>query len=526
MTNQTPPEQTPTDKARPPAVEMRGIVKTFPGVLAVNEADFIVGQSEIHALLGENGAGKSTLMSILAGRLTPDAGVVRLFGRRLKPGSPKAAIEAGLGMVYQHLKLVPSLTVTENLLLGRDRGKFKAEASALSDRVVELGEKFGLPVDPAAPVWRLSLGERQRVEILRLLLFEAKVLVLDEPTAILTPLETKELFKALKNLREMGRSIVFISHKMDEVMELSDRVTVLNRGKDTARMEIKDATKQDLARLMIASDWEPPKIITKPPDEARLRHPVVELQKVTVKDALGVTRLDRVDLNIYPGEVLGVAGVAGNGQRELAEVCTGSLNPSQGRIVMAGKDMTQAGPAEFIAAGVGFVPEDRHGSGCVTGLNLIENLLLKDYRADRFSKGQWINWKAAKQNATDLIKAYDVRPPDPLARAGALSGGNLQKLLLARELSRKPKLVVAAYPLRGLDLASAGFVQQVLNRHRDDGGAVLFIGEDLDSLLEASDRVVVLFRGRIMGIFPNRNLSPEKLGLLMAGDEQQSGASA
>ena len=235
-----------------------------------------------------------------------------------------------------------------------------------------------------------------------------------------------------------------------------------------------------------------------------------------------MTRLDRVDLNIYPGEVLGVAGVAGNGQRELAEVCTGSLNPSQGRIMMAGKDMTQAGPAEFIAAGVGFVPEDRHGSGCVTGLNLIENLLLKDYRADRFSKGQWINWKAAKQNATELIEAYDVRPPDPLARAGALSGGNLQKLLLARELSRKPKLVVAAYPLRGLDLASAGFVQQVLNRHRDDGGAVLFIGEDLDSLLEASDRVVVLFRGRIMGIFPNRNLSPEKLGLLMAGESQPS----
>ena len=284
MTNQTPPQQTPpgpgpTDLSRPPAVEMRGIVKTFPGVLAVNQADFVVGQGEIHALLGENGAGKSTLMSILAGRLTPDAGTVRLFGRPLKPGSPKAAIGAGLGMVYQHLKLVPSLTVAENLLLGRDRGKFRIDASVLSDRVAQLGDKFGLPVDPAAPVWRLSLGERQRVEILRLLLFEAKALVLDEPTAILTPLETKELFKALKNLREMGRSIVFISHKMDEVMELSDRVTVLNRGKDTARMEIRDATKQDLARLMIASDWEPPKIITKPPDEAHLRHPVVETEQ-------------------------------------------------------------------------------------------------------------------------------------------------------------------------------------------------------------------------------------------------------
>ncbi len=508
----------------PPAVNMQGIVKRFPGVMAVDGVDFAVAQGEIHALLGENGAGKSTLMQVLSGRLVPEDGRVELFGRRLKLGSPKSAIAAGVGMVYQHIKLVPSLTVAENMLLGRQRNRLKLNTKDIAARLDELGRRYELAVEPEVKVWRLSLGERQRVEILRLLLFEARILVLDEPTTILTALETVDLFKALKHLRDQGRSIIFISHKLDEVMHLADRITVLNRGRRVTTIDAAETDKQSLARLMIASDWTPTPLRRKQPSIDRAEPPILKITDLSVQDDMGLTRLDGANLEVRAGEVMGVAGVAGNGQRELAEACTGVRAPQGGRIEVGGKDLTGLDSGAFIEAGVGFVPEDRQGAGCVTGLNLVENLMLKDYRAERFQRGIWLDWTKARLQAEELIEAYDIRPPDPLAKAGALSGGNLQKLLLARELNRKPKLIVAAYPLRGLDLASASFVQQVLNRHRDEGGAVLFIGEDLDSLLEVSDRVAVLFRGKIMGVFPNDNLSPEKLGLLMAGEADNGGA--
>ncbi len=497
---------------------MEGIVKRFPGVLAVDGVDFRVGQGEIHALLGENGAGKSTLMQVLSGRLVPEEGRVRLSGESIKLGSPKAAINRGIGMVYQRFKLVPSLTVAENLLLGREMGKLRLNTAALAGRIAGLSQRFNLPVDPAAKIWRLSMGERQRVEILRLLLFQARILILDEPTTILTPIETVDLFAALKQLREDGCSIIFISHKLDEVLELSDKISILNRGRMKATLKREEADKNSLARLMIASDWEPDTVRLRAPRCGPALEPAIELKGVGAEDEQGIVKLEKVDLTINCGEILGVAGVAGNGQRELAEICCGVRKPEQGRVVVKGRDLTGRGPARFIEAGVGFVPEDRHGSGCVVDLNLTENLMLKDYRAARFQQGLWLNWKAARKRAEELIENYDVRPPDPEARAGALSGGNLQKLLLARELSRDPKLIVAAYPLRGLDLASAGFVQSVLSKHRDQGGAVLFIGEDLDSLLEVADRVAVLFRGRIMGLFDNEGLDPRELGLLMAGE--------
>ncbi len=501
---------------------MEGIVKRFPGVLAVDKVDFRVGQGEIHALLGENGAGKSTLMQVLSGRLVPEEGRVLLDGRSIKLGSPKTAIAQGVGMVYQRFKLVPSLSVVENLLLGRETGSLRLKVGELAERIRHLGRKFNLPVDPAAKIWQLSMGERQRVEILRLLLFEARILILDEPTTILTPIETVDLFAALKQLKSDGRSIVFISHKLDEVLELSDKISILNRGRMKAVINRAEADKKSLARLMIASDWEPDAVRLGPSKCDTSVAPAIELKGVKALDDQGLTKLDDLDLSIYCGEVLGVAGVAGNGQRELAEICCGVRQPAGGNVLLNGKDLTGHGPDKFIKAGVGFVPEDRHGSGCVVGLNLTENLMLKDYRASRFQKGLWLNWKAARKQAEELIKNYDIRPPDPEAKAGSLSGGNLQKLLLARELSRNPKLIVAAYPLRGLDLASAGFVQSVLSKHRDQGGAVLFIGEDLDSLLEVADRVAVLFRGKIMGLFPNQGLDPHKLGLLMAGESMDS----
>lgn len=497
---------------------MVGIVKRFPGVLAVDGVDFTVERGEIHALLGENGAGKSTLMQVLSGRLMPEEGWVSLFGQRLNPGEPKAAIEAGLGMVYQKFMLVPSLSVAENLLLGRQSG-LGLDTAAISAAITDLGKRFGLEVDPSAKIWQLSVGERQRVEILRLLLFEARVLILDEPTAILTPQEAEELFKALIQLRDQDRSVVFISHKMDEVMALADRVTVLSRGRKKVTVDADQTDKHALARLMVEGDWEPGAGTAKTACATGEERPVVKLENVTVSGDLGLTSLDGLDLQVRAGEVLGIAGVAGNGQKELAEVCCGVRRPESGRVLIDDREMTGRGPADFIKAGVGFIPEDRHGAGCVDILSLVENLMLKDYREERFRRGIWLNWNEARKRAGELLEAYDVRPPNPDAAAGALSGGNLQKLLLARELAREPKLVVAAYPLRGLDLASAGFVRSVLTNHARSGGAVLFIGEDLEALLEVSDRLVVLFRGKVMADLPNDGLSPERLGLYMAGEK-------
>jgi ABC-type uncharacterized transport system ATPase subunit len=501
------------------AIEMKGITKRFPGVLALDKVDFEVALGEIHALLGENGAGKSTLMSVLSGRLTPDEGSVHIMGRSLPLGMPRASIKAGVGMVYQHFKLAAALSVAENLLLGKNQGSWRLGVNQISQKVLELGEEFDLPVDPAAKLWQLSLGEWQRVEIIRLLLSQANILVLDEPTTILTGLETQKLFAALKRLKGQGKAVVFISHKLDEVLGLTDKVTVLTRGTNKACVESECTDKAALARLMIDSDYEISSVKNREPVSPGNKPPVLQLKGLTACCERGTTRLDAMDLMINPGEVLGVAGVAGNGQRELTEVCCGLRQPSGGSISINGKDLTGKEPRHFIEAGVGFVPEDRQEAGSVGLFNLVENLMLKDYQEPRFQKGIWLNWGKARDEAKELIKKYDVRPPDPDASAGSLSGGNLQKLLLAREVSRHPALIVAAYPLRGLDLASASFVQSSLGKFRDQGGSVMFIGEDLDALLEISDRMVVLFRGRIMGEFINQGLSMEKLGLLMAGED-------
>ncbi len=500
------------------AIDMKGITKRFPGVLALSEVDFEVRTGEIHALLGENGAGKSTLMSVLSGRLTPDSGYMRILGKTIPPGQPRASIKAGVGMVYQHFQLAGALTVAENLLLGRNRGSLGLQVKEISKRILELGKEYDLPVDPGAKLWQLSLGEWQRVEIIRLLLSDSKVLILDEPTTILTGIETEKLFAALKLLRDQGRAVVFISHKMDEVMELAGRVTVLAHGRNKACVETRDSDKKSLARLMMDTDLDVSGLSCDPPKIPAGGHNALELSGLRACCDRGQVRLDGVDLTIAPGEVLGVAGVAGNGQRELAEVCCGLRQPTAGTVTINGNPLTGKEPRKFIDAGVGFVPEDRQESGSVRDFNLVENLMLKDYQADRFRQGIWLNWTKARREAAELLKEYDVRPPNPNAEAGALSGGNLQKLLLARELNRKPALIVAAYPLRGLDLASASFVQAALRRFRDQGGSVLFIGEDLDALLEVSDRVVVLFRGKIMGEFCNEGLNVEELGLLMAGE--------
>lgn len=503
------------------AVDMRGIVKRFPGVLALAGLDFQAAAGEIHALVGENGAGKSTLMSVLAGRLVPDEGSISLGGKTMPPGSPKAAIKAGLGMVYQHFKLIPSLSVAENLLLGWQHGGLKLNRTQLEERISELGRRFNLEVSPKAKLWQLSMGERQRVEILRLLLLDAKVLVFDEPTTILTPLETKDLFQALKKMRDQGRTVIFISHKLDEVLDLADSITVLRRGKRVETLERNCADEDTLARLMMAADWQPLSYDVKQASESA-EPPLFKLQGVSAKDDQGLLRLADIDLELPPGQILGVAGVAGNGQPELAEICSGAKKPCQGSITLMGQELAGYGPHRFTAAGVGYVPEDRQHDGSIASLNLVENMLLKHYRGREFGRGLWLDWAAAQQFTSAMIQKYDIRPAAPQATAESLSGGNLQKLLLARELAKKPKLLIAAYPLRGLDLASANFVEKTLRNYADQGGAVLLISEDLEYLRNISDRIMVLFRGRNMGVFANRELDLDRVGLLMAGREAVS----
>lgn len=480
--------------------------------------DFQVGRGEIHALVGENGAGKSTLMQVLSGRLVPEEGEVSILGRRMPKGSPKAAIEAGLGMVYQHFKLAPSLTVVENLLLGRQMNSFRLKLDDLAQKVEALGKEYKLEVPPHTQVWKLSMGERQRVEILRLLLYDARVLVFDEPTTILTPQETLDLVKALRFMRDQGRSVVFISHKLEEVLDLADRITILRQGRAVTTLNRGEADKESLAGLMIAGEWE--QVSYRAGQGQRDEHaPLLELEDVSVRDDQGILRLKDLDLSLRPGEILGVAGVAGNGQRELADVCCGARTAEKGSVKVKGRDLTNKGPFAYIKAGVGYVPEDRHTDGSIGILNLMENLMLKGVLDRRFKRGPWLDWPAGKKHTESLILEYDIRPPDPKATAGSLSGGNLQKLLLARELDQKPKILVAAYPLRGLDLASASFVEKVLRNHADQGGAVLLISEDASQMLNIADRFVVLFRGSTKGPFGNGELNPTQIGLLMAGEE-------
>ncbi|MBA2311321.1 MAG: ABC transporter ATP-binding protein [Actinobacteria bacterium] len=495
-----------------PVVELRGIVKRFPGVVANHNADLVLENGEVHALLGENGAGKTTLMSILAGIYRPDAGTILLDGGPVSFRTPGHAIEAGIGMVHQHFRLVQPFTVAENVLLGAER-RFAASRSSTDQRVSELGESYGLKVDPSARVWQLSAGEQQRVGILKALFREARILILDEPTAVLTPQEATRLFETLRKMAEEGRTVVFISHKLDEVMAVADRISVLRGGEKIASVTRSETDKRALARLMVGHD------VSSKTQRADSSAAGVCLE-VRGLDALGdrgLQVLHGIDLEVRRGEVLGVAGVSGNGQRELTEVIAGIRRPSAGTVEMEGVDLTDVSPAQRIRSGLAYVPEDRLGMGLVGSMDCVSNVMLKLSGDRRFTRGPFVNSGAAEKLTHRLVDAFDVKTPSINAPVRLMSGGNIQKLLLARELSSEPKLLVASQPTAGLDVAAAQAVHDIILEERAKGVGILLISEDLDELLSLSDRILVMYEGNVMGTIDGDDAGREKIGLMMAG---------
>lgn len=505
-----------------PAFELRGITKRFPGVVANDRVTFAAMPGEVHALLGENGAGKSTLMNVLSGLYQPDEGEIFVHGRRVTFHSPRDAINAGIGMVHQHFMLVPSQTVAENIILGQQGVPLAPKMTQIAADVQRLSEQYGLPVDPRASVWQLSVGEQQRVEILKMLYRGVDILILDEPTAVLTPQETAGLFQTLREMTNVGKSIIFISHKLDEVLAIADRITVLRTGKSVATVAAKPMTKAELARLMVGREvlFQVTKAAAQP-GEPRLR-----LHKVAAVDDKKLPALRSLSLEVRAGEIVGVAGVAGNGQRELAEVIGGLRPITAGEVQIAGQLLTNAPPQAMIAAGVAYVPEDRSATGSAPNLSVAENLALKQYRAPTLGRGIWLNRRAMIQAATRLVHDYAIATPTVTTAARKLSGGNLQKVILAREIGSNPTVLIAAYPTRGLDVGAIENVRRILLQGRDQGMAVLLISEDLDEIFAMADRIVVLYEGQIMGEMAGEEADRETIGLLMAGGQRQEKVAA
>jgi len=498
---------------QPPAVEMRGITKHFPGVLANDAVDFDLAAGEIHALLGENGAGKSTLMKILFGLYQPDAGEIRLRGSPVRLRSPREALGRGVGMVFQQFMLVPSLTVAENVLLTLPSAGSRLDRRAASARVGALAARYALSVDPAARVWQLSVGEQQRVEILKLLVRNAEVLLLDEPTSVLTPQEVRDLFATLRRLAGEGRAVVIITHKLSEVMAVADRVTVLRGGRRVGTVRAGETTPRALARMMVGRDtFDQTRRDAVPPGPV-----VLAIEDLRAVGDRGAPALRGVSLSVRAGEIVGVAGVAGNGQRELGEIVAGLRRAAGGRVLLNGVDCTHASAREVRACGVGHVPEDRQGTGLAPTLSVADNLLLTEYRAPRYGRGPFLDRRAVLDHARHLMAEFGIRAAGPEAPVRTLSGGNLQRLILARELSSHPRLLLAVHPTRGLDVAGTEAVHQVLLRQRRAGVAVLLISEDLDEILLLCDRIAVLYAGEVAGMVDSGQVSAEALGLMMAG---------
>ncbi|HMS14357.1 MAG TPA: ABC transporter ATP-binding protein [Microthrixaceae bacterium] len=503
-----------TADATVPAVAMSGITKRFPGVIANHDVDFEVAVGEVHALLGENGAGKSTLSNVLTGLYHPDGGEIRLAGEVVRIGSPREALARGIGMVHQHFRLVPTFTVAENVMLGHT-GRFNRRAA--EERVAEIGEAHGLPVDPSAKIWQLSVGQQQRVEILKALERDARVLILDEPTAVLTPQEAEALFVTLRRMAAGGRSVIFISHKLDEVMAVSDRVTVLRDGTDVGVVEVATTSARDLARLMVGRD------VVFNADDGQERASVdagrivLRVRDLCAADNRGRPALNGVDLDLAAGEIVAVVGVSGNGQRELAEAICGTRRRTGGTVEVDGQPTSGRDPREMIAKGVSHVPEDRLHTGLSPSASIEENLVLKSYRRPPISAGPFVRRRAVRRNAETLIERFGVKTTGPTVSTRLLSGGNVQKVLLAREFSAAPKVLVAASPTRGLDVGAIETVRGLLLDASRSGTAVLLITEELDEALALADRVAVIYEGRIVGVVDRASADLTEIGLLMGG---------
>jgi len=503
------------------AIEMRGIVKRFPGVVANDGVQLSVRKGEIHALLGENGAGKSTLMKILFGIYHPDEGQILLDGAPVRFPGPRAAVEAGLGMVHQHFMLIPRFTVTENVILGSEGDGIALDRKSAEELVGKIAGDYGLQVDPKAKVEDLPVGMQQRVEILRALYQGSKILILDEPTALLTPQEVEELYQILERLRAAGGTIIFITHKLREVAAISDRVTVIRRGRTVGTRETRQSTAAELAELMVGR--EVLLQVNRPP--ASPGDPVLTVQNLHVRGRGSINAVDGLDLQVRRGEIVGICGVEGNGQTELVETIAGLRRPESGHIVLKGRDVTGSGPVELHRAGLSYIPEDRHHRGLVLDFTLTENVLLGNLDGEPFTIGGRIDYRASANATAAMMQQFDVRAPSVDTTARSLSGGNQQKLIIARELFRQPDVILAVQPTRGLDVGAIEFVHKQLVEERDKGKGILVVSFELDEVLDLSDRILVLYQGKIVGEFASGTVERATLGLLMGGrrlDEHQS----
>lgn len=487
---------------------MRGIVKRFPGVLANDHVNFELQGGEIHGLLGENGAGKSTLMNVLAGLYRQEAGTILVNGEPKVFSSPRDAIKSGIGMVHQHFMLVPSQSVTENILLGLDDPRFLLRLPEYDSKIAELGERFGLKVDPRAKIWQLSVGEQQRVEILKMLYRGIDVLIMDEPTAVLAPQEIEGLFVTLRAMIAQGKSVIFISHKLQEVSAIADRVSVLRRGAATASgVSSKGVSRQELARLMVGRDI----IFALDKQPSKPKGIVLEVIKVHAESDKGFPALRGISLNVRAGEIVGVAGVAGNGQSELSQVISGMRKCTQGQVLLNGDKLSNRNTLFGIQHGMAYVPEDRTHVGSAPNLSVTDNVIMKKYRKPPISKNGLLDMKAATKLANELKLAYDIIVPNVSTPVRLLSGGNLQRMILAREISGLPAFMVAVQPTRGLDVGAIEGVHRLLLAQREAGAAVLLVSEELEELLSLCDRVYVIYEGKIMG------------EVLVGGDEPDEG---
>jgi general nucleoside transport system ATP-binding protein len=498
----------------PNAFEMNRIVKRFPGVMANDHVDFSCRVGEVHALLGENGAGKSTLMNVLAGLYRPEAGEILIDDKHVSLNSPQDAIAHGIGMIHQHFMLVPSHSVAENMVLGLSDPRFFLNLGRVEEQVNALGEQYGLRVNPRARIWELSVGEQQRVEVLKMLFRGAKVLIMDEPTAVLTPQEVDTLFTTLRDMTKRGHTIVFISHKLDEVASIADRVTVLRRGVATASgVPAKGTTKAQLAKLMVGRDV----LFLVQKTKAQPGEVVLSVDKICAENDLGLPGLRDISLQVRAGEILGIAGVAGNGQRELAEVLTGLRKSTSGKVMFGNQPLNSHTNWMEVGRNLAHIPEDRAAVGSIPTLSIGENLILKSFNQPPISKGWSINSSAVRENGLRLVDQYKISTPSVDTPVRMLSGGNLQKVILARETSGKPKLLIAVHPTRGLDVGAIEGIHKLLIELRDQGTATLLISEELDELFSLADRIAVMYEGQIVGEkLPDRS-NLEAIGLMMAG---------
>lgn len=495
-------------------IELRGIVKRFPGVIANNGINLKIHRGEIHCLLGENGAGKTTLMRILYGLYQPDGGEIILNGQSIKIISPRAAINHHIGMVHQHFRLVPTLSVEENIVLGLNEGSGPFMNFRKSrEKISTIADRYGLPIDPQTKVWQLTVGQQQRVEIIKALYREVDILIMDEPTSVLTPQEVDQLFTTLRTLVDNGLTIIFITHKLDEVMQVSDRVTVLRKGKVISTLSTSDTDKPALARLMVGREV----VFRLEKSPVKRKGKLLDVSNLHTLNDRGLPALCGVSFEVFGGEILGVAGVSGNGQHELAEVLTGLRKLTRGKMFLSKKDVTNCSARKMYDCNVAHIPAERIKMGIVPALSIRENLILKKYRHSPFSRREFLEKQKIEQNAHDAISDYQIAAPNCETAAKLLSGGNIQKVVLARELSENPSLIVAVHPTYGLDIGATEQVRQILLAQRERGAATLLISEDLEEIITMSDRILVLFNGEVMGILDAENADIEEIGLMMAG---------